>query len=276
MDIKLIVDSGSDYTQEEAKRLNYEFIPLSVTFGNTTYLDGIDLDHNRFYELLDRTSEFPKSASPAPQYFHEAFTNVQNEKKIGLYIALAGGVSSTYQTGKMVSEEYSNIYVIDSESVSVGVRVLIEEASKLVKDGKDINYIVDYIERYKKRMTIWAYLGTLDYLKKGGRISTLSGVIGSALDIRPIVQIKSGKVELIDKNRGKKKSLKALSKLIQKKNLKVENMYVGYSGVSDKYMREFIEENDFLKNGYKREIYQLGPTIGSYGGSEVIGIVFIE
>lgn len=276
MAIRLIVDSGSDFTKEDADRLGYEFVPLSITFGDDNYQDGINLTKDRFYELLEEFDEFPKSASPAPQYFYDAYNKITEDGDIGLYVALGSGVSSSYQTGKMISEEFENIYALDSGSVSVGTNVIIQEADRLIKEGKDIQEIIDHLETFKKRMTIYAYLGTLDYLKKGGRISTLSQVIGNMLSIKPIVKIKDGKVKLFDKQRGKKKAVKELAKHLQKDNIKVENMYMGYSGKSKEYMLDFIQSNDFLRDNYKNEILQLGSTVGSYGGNEVIGIAFLE
>ena len=208
--IRIITDSASDITIEEAKELGVEVVPLHVIFGNDVFMDGVDISHDEFYKRLEECDELPKTSQTNPGGFVEVFEKYikQGDEIVGIFIS--SKLSGTYQSSIIASDmiEDGKIHIIDSLNASMGLAVLVREAVKMRDKGKSVDEIKVEIENLIPRVKLIAAVDTLKYLKKGGRLSATSAIVGGVLGITPVISVVDGSVEVLAKTRGHKKSIK--------------------------------------------------------------------
>ncbi len=187
--IRLLVDTASDISINNTD--NIKVVPLSVTINDKTYLDGYELGHDEFYEMLTSSNTFPKTSQPAPQAYVEAFEEAKEAGDTLLCILLSSGVSGTYQSAVLAKSivEYDNIYIIDSLTGAYGIKLLVDEALKLINEGKTIEEIVEQLEDLKGRTRVYLSVDTLDYLCRGGRLDKKAAVIGNLVKMKPIITV---------------------------------------------------------------------------------------
>ena len=279
MGIKILIDSASDITQEEAKKMGIEVIPLIVSFGDEQYFDGVNLNCKQFYEKLIETDELPKTSQITPYRFTEAFERLTKDGDDVIVITISSKLSNTYNSAYLASQEFDDhIYVVDSLTATAGEKILCEYALRLIKDGLNAKEIVDKLNQIKDKIRILAVVGTLEYLKKGGRISKATAFAGELLNIKPVISVENGEVKLVGKARGSKKANNLLNELIDKKGSIDFNMpYTTlYSGLSDLMLKKYIEdEKDLWQNNTDSlPICNVGSTIGTHVGPGAIGVVF--
>ncbi|MDE5591037.1 MAG: DegV family protein, partial [Acetatifactor sp.] len=178
MGIHIITDSASDIKTTE--RENLTIIPLTITFGETEYQDGVTLTHKQFYEMLIENDTLPVTSQIPPFLFEEAIKKAVAQGDEVITITLSAKLSGTWQSAMIAAENYPGfIYVVDSENVSIGEHILVEYALRLVDSGLSAAEIVEKLNLLKKRIRLVALLDTLEYLKKGGRISGAAALAGS-------------------------------------------------------------------------------------------------
>lgn len=280
MAIRIICDSGSDIVNPTDKRL--VVLPLSITFGDTTYADGIDIDADRFYELLETSDELPKTSQVTPYAWHEAFQKAHDAGDECVAICLSSGLSGTYQSALSAAQDFADsVYVVDSQTVSMAERILVEYALRRLDEGvSSAKALAEELEMQKHKTHIVALLDTLEYLYKGGRISKVAANLGSALKIKPVISAKHGKVELIGKARGPKNGRNLLRKEIEKAGGINFHMPIGlaYSGSDDTLLQKYIESEKDLWEGHIDELpqYRLGGTVGTYAGPGTIVVGFFK
>ena len=274
--MRIITDSASDITQEEAKKLNIEVIPLLVEFNSKSYQDGIDITKEEFYNKLIDYNDIPKTSMITSYHFSTYFDKYNDEDII--YIGLSSKLSNSFNQAKIAKGDNKNIYLIDSKNVAMGQRILVEYAVKLRNDNKSIDYIINEIENIKSNIKVIALLDTLEYLQKGGRISKTVAFAGKILTIKPVIGVVDGKIELIGKARGSKNGNNLLRELIEKSGGIDFNMpfSLGYSGTSTFILDNYINNSKDLYLNYKSNIptSMIGPTIGTHVGPNAIGIAF--
>ena len=203
MAIKIITDSASDITV--SNREDLIILPITITFHGTEYQDGINLSHKEFYEKLIESEELPTTSQISPYTFEEAIRRVLADGDEPVIITLSGKLSGTYQNAFVAASEFEEkVYVIDSENVAVGQHALVEYALRLKDEGLDAASIAEELNKSKKRIHTIALLDTLEYLKKGGRISKAAAFTGSVLSIKPVVGVVNGEVAVLGKARGAK------------------------------------------------------------------------
>lgn len=272
--IRIVVDSSSDYTKKEIADRDITMIPLQITLNDKHYYDGIDLEKDEFYTMLMGTKEFPKTSQPSPEAFLNVFSEAKKADDEVICILLSSALSGTYQSAKLAKEmcEYDKIYLIDSLSATIGIRVLVEHARKMKNEGKSAKEIFEAIEDIKGRLMILAGVDTLEYLCMGGRVSKTVATIGGLANIKPIITVsKEGKVEVVAKRRGTNKTLMHLGELI--KIYQVDDDYDIYSVYTyGEENTKKLEESLGLKI---TDRIQIGPTIGAHVGPGAFGIVFV-
>ena len=279
MAIRIVIDSTADVTQEIIEKHDLKMVPLKVNFENKSYLDKVELTTSMFFDKLAQAEKSPTTSQPSPGDFVQAFSEVLLEGDQVLGIFLASELSGTYDSARMAKEMIGsdNIRIVDSKSVCLGAFALILEAIELVNQKKGIDEIVDELERVKGSIVAVAGLDTLKYLEKGGRLSKGQAVIGSLLNIKPVIGIKDGAVSVIDKVRGKNKMIKWLDEWIEKNNFDLSNktvlLFHGQSYDQLKALREVIEEKYKIKNIIEQEV---GAVIGTHSGPGVLGIGFLN
>ena len=277
--IKILVDSSSDIDFEEAKKLGVELIPMEVLIDGVVYHDGIDLSHEEFFRLLGECHSFPQTSQISEYRYREKFEELTKNGDSVIVICLSSGLSSTYNQAVLASKDFENVYVVDSLTASIGEIILIKYALRLVKKGLDVETIVEKLNEKKKRIRVFALMGTLKYLKKGGRISTLVALAGTMLNIKPVICFENGVVKFAGKTIGFKKGINLLKDLVKKTSgLDLDMPYtVGYSCSDKETLDNFVDECKDLWNGDNNVSKRMiGSTIGSHIGPGAVAITYFE
>lgn len=276
--IRILIESSSDYTQKEAQKDHLDFVPISVMFNDETYLGGVTLEHDEFYEKLMETKEFPKTAQPSPQDFLTVFEDAKEKGDDVICILLSSSLSGTCQSAHLAKNiaDYDRIHIIDSLTAIAAIRMLANYAKKLISEGATVEEIIEKLEEKKSKVKILAAVDTLEYLAKGGRLSRAAAAIGELANLKPILTINTeGSLEVVGKVLGRIKAANYILNQLETKTIDPEfPMYGIYS-----YGLENIEklEKKLEKEGYTVNAhYQLGAVIGAHVGPGAFGIVFVE
>ena len=281
-DIVFVVDSGSDYEAflEHEFHFPIRVVPLKVIINNQEYLDGVDLDKNEFYEKMASTKELPKTSQPSPQTFYDVF-NVELERGNEIvYIGITSRLSGTFQSALIAKEMFTDekqtkIHLVDSLNVSAVVLFLLRQADIMLEEGRPIPEVIQSLIKNREKIHLLALLDTLENLKKGGRVSLAQATIGGILNIKPLVTLKDGLVETLDKFRGRKKGLRALSELLTnpEQNLDYSRIFIVHSYTDEEQLKEELKEMNL--SSFRDVIYlKLGTTIGTHAGANTLGIVY--
>ncbi len=279
MGIRIVIDSTSDVTDEIIKKYNLKVVPLTVNFEKESYLDKIELSTKEFFEKLAAADKLPTTTLVSPGAFVEAFSEIllEGDQVLGLF--LASEFSGTYDSARMAKDMIGSgdIHIIDTRSVCLGSFALILEAIELVEQNKAIEDIVEILEKLREKIIAVAALDTLKYLEKGGRLSKGQAVVGSLLNVKPIIAIVDGKIQVIEKIRGKNKAVKWFDEWIEKNNYDLSDksvlLFHGRAYEQLKLLRETIEEKYKIKSIIEQEI---GAVIGTHAGPGVLGIGFLN
>lgn len=279
MGIRIVIDSTSDVTNEIIEKYNLKMVPLTVNFENESYLDKVELSTADFFDKLVKSENLPTTSQVSPGAFREAFSEILLEGDQVLGIFLASEFSGTYDSARIAKDMIGsdNIRIIDSKSVCLGTFTLILEAIKLVEQKKTIDEIVEELEASKEKIIAVAVFDTLKYLEKGGRLSKGQAVVGSLLNIKPVLEIKEGKLNSIDKVRGKNKTIKWFDEFVQKNNydLSDKTVLLFYARNYDQLqeLRKTLETKYKIKNIIEQEI---GAVVGTHAGPGVLGLSFLN
>lgn len=279
MSIKIITDSASDITQEEANKLGINVIPLQVRFDEEEYLDGINLSSKEFYDKLIEQDTLPKTSQVTPFRYQEEFERLTKNGDSLIVITLSSKLSNTYNSAVLASYDFMDkVYVVDSLNATAGERVLALYAKRLIDKGLDIKDIVEKLNSVKSKIKLLAIVDTLEYLKKGGRISKATAFAGELFNIKPVISLIDGEVKLVGKARGSRKANNLLHELIEKSGgIDFSMPYTTlYSGLSDAMLKKYIEDEKELWEGNTKDvpIQTVGSTIGTHVGPGAIGVVF--
>lgn len=277
MAIRIITDTSADFTPKQAAAANITIVPLPVTFGDTTY-DTIDKSF--FYEKLIHGTDFPKTSQPSPQVLCSIFEEAKEAGDAVIAILLSSGLSGTYQCACLAKElvGYSEIYLIDSLSATVAMKILTEEAVKLRSNGAAAPEIVAALEELKGRIHIYAVMDTLEYLYKGGRLSKSQAQIGNLANLKPVITVtEQGTIKVTDKCIGLGMGSKAILKKL--KNVHLDPAYpvhllYAYDPANclafrDKLLAQYPDLE-------LTEPFNIGPVIGTHIGPNSLGIVIVN
>ena len=275
--IRIIVDSSSDYQLEELKQKNMELVPISVTIGEHSYLDGIDLNRDAFYKMLTETSDFPKTAQPSTQAFLDIFLDAKEKGDDCICILLSSGLSGTCQGACIARDmaDYDNIYIIDSLAAICLIQVLAERACALRDQGYAAKDIVAEVEKLKSRVKVAAALDTLEYLYRDGRLSKTAATIGELANLKPMITItEEGTIGIIGKAIGRNKAITSLIKHVKENELDpdypIYSLYTYGTENSEKF-EERLESAEI----HPAARLQVGPTIGTHIGPNAFCIMYV-
>lgn len=277
--IKLLVDSASDIDLTEARDLGIELIPMLITIGEKEYSDGVDLSHKEFFEKLIESDELPQTSQINECRFDERFSALTANGDDVIAIVLSSKLSGTYDCACRAAQKYDGkVRVVDSLNASAGERILCIHAVKLINEGRlSAAEIVDELNIKKTRIRFLALLGTLEYLKKGGRISSVVAFAGEMFSIKPVVSVTDGEVKLVGKAMGSKRGSNLLSQFIDKYGVNFDMPFaLVYSGLTDEFLTKYITDSEKLwvgKTDYLPK-YLIGSTIGTHIGPGAIGVAF--
>ena len=279
MSVRIIVDSTADLLPQIAQRLT--IVPLSVRFGDREYVQGVDITNAQFYEMLVESDTLPTTSQATPYQFEAAFQKAVDVGDTVVAITLSSKLSGTYQSAVIAAAEFpGRVFVVDSASAAIGTGILIEYALQLVDEGLSAEEIAQKLLAQRERIYVVAMLDTLEYLKKGGRISKTVAFAGELLSIKPVVSIEGGEVKLLGKARGSKQGNNLLVKQIQAAGGVDFSMplLLGYTGLSDVLLQKYIADSAILWESYRKELPRtlIGSVIGTHVGPGAVAVAFFS
>lgn len=278
MKTRIIVDSTADLMPECKARV--KIVPLTVNFGDQEYIDGVTIDHKTFYEKLVESDVLPSTSQATPDAFAKEFDKVKRAGDSAVVITLSGKFSGTYQSAIIAAEDYENIYVVDSGSAAMGSGILVELAFELLEKGLSAKEIAERLEEEKKKIVVVALVDTLEYLKKGGRISKTVAFAGSVLNIKPVLSVIDGQIQILGKARGSKMGNNLLVQQIDKAGGIdfSKPVLLGYSGNSNALLKKYIEDSRYIWEGNLEEVRYttIGSVIGTHAGPGAVVVAFFK
>lgn len=278
MKTRIIVDSTADLAPEIKERVH--IVPLTVHFGEKEYIDGVTIDHKTFYEKLIESDVLPTTSQAAPDAFMKEFEKAKEACEGAVVITLASKFSGTCQSAMIAAAEFENIYIVDSASAAMGSGILVELAFRLVDEGKTAEEIAKALEEEKKKIVVVALVDTLEYLKKGGRISKAVAFAGGVLNIKPVLSVIDGEINMLGKARGSKMGNNLLVQEIDKAGGIDFNkpVLLGYSGISDALLLKYIEDSRHIWEGNLKEVRytSVGSVIGTHVGPGAVVVAFFK
>ena len=278
MCVRIIVDSSTNVSEKYREKI--QSVPLTVRFGDREYLDGVELSKHQFYEMLVESDVLPTTSQATPAAFADCFEAIASAGDSAVVITLSSKLSGTYQSAVRATEDYPNIYVVDSQSVAIGTGVLAQYAVELAQQGMGAEEIAQVLTQQREKVCVVALLDTLEYLKKGGRISKTVAFAGGMLNIKPVVTIQDGAVALIGKARGSRNGNNLLvEKIREAGGVDFERpVLLGYTGLSSALLEKYVDDSKALWADHvdKLDGCLLCSVIGTHAGPGAVAVAFFR
>ena len=279
MKIRIITDSAADLPRP--CRPEVTVLPMAVTFGEEQFLDGVDLTHRQFYEKLIEGDALPTTSQINPAQFEEAFRQAVDAGENVVAILLSSKLSGTCQSARIAAEEFpGRVFVVDSENATIGEQILVLRALSLADQGLDAAAVAKRLEAEKQDIRLVALLDTLEYLKRGGRISPSVALVGGLLSVKPVVAVEHGEVVMLGKARGSKNGNNLLVQEIRKTSgVDFDRPYLlGYTGLEDSLLQKYIADSAALWTEHTdaRPVGTIGGTIGTHVGPGAVAVAFFQ
>lgn len=277
MSVKIIVDSTADMTPEAARRV--KIVPLTVHFGEKEYISGVNIDGKKFYEMLADSDTLPTTSQPTPFAFGEAFQEAVDEGCDVVCLTCSGGLSGTNQSANIAAEDFpGRVFVVDSKTIAISLGILAEYALQLADQGLSAEEISRMLLIKRERVRLLALVDTLEYLKKGGRVSATVAFAGGLLNIKPVITIEDGVIKLLGKARGSRQGSNLLMQEIEKAGGIDFSMPImlGYTGLNDAHLQKYIQDSAALWEGKgdSLPISLVGSVVGTHAGPGAVAVAF--
>lgn len=283
--IKIVTDSTADLTVELIEKYQIEVLPLTVTLNGVSYRDGVDISKDAFYQLMCTTEEFPTTSQIPPATFVETYRRLADEGVEHIVsIHISGDLSGTYQSsvlaGNMV-QDVVKVHCIDSRSATIGLGPIVLAAAEMVAQDLPIEEILDTMEKVVEQTAVFFLIDSLDNLHKGGRIGKASHLVGSLLNLKPILSLNEGVISAHEKVRGNKgnKALERLIAILIEKIDPHKKLYcaIGYSDSNalehakhiQACLQDKVDCDDFV-------YLQIGSVVGAHIGTGAVGMGFYQ
>lgn len=275
MAIRIITDSASDVPAHFNS--NISVVPLHIHIGAEEYLDGSTITHDEFYTRLINEDIFPQTSQPNPYAFEAVIRPIIEAGDEAIIFTVSGELSGTYESALGAVDALGvseRVYVHDTRSASLGECALISLTQNLIDAGMSFREITKRIQEIQPRLRVVALLDTLEYLKRGGRISKTQAALGGMLNIKPIITAREGRIEMAGKARGSKNASRALMDVIEKEGGITSELpvWVGYTGLNSEVMMPFFQTLTEKLSIPDNHIHKAsaGATIGCHGGAGCI------
>lgn len=277
MSVRIIVDSTTDLPEQTARRVTV--VPLTIHFGEQQYVSGVDIDARKFYEMLVEGDVLPTTSQPTPYAFTQVFQEAVDAGDTVVCITVSSKLSGTYQSACIAAADFpGKVFVVDSLTVAIGGGILTEYALSLTDKGMDAEEIAWKLMQKREKVRLLALLDTLEYLKKGGRISSAVAFAGGLLNIKPVIAVADGEVKMLGKARGSKQGNNLLVQEIDKVGgVDFEKpLLLGYTGLSDALLQKYIVDSAVLWQGKVEQlpVSIVGSVVGTHAGPGAVAVAF--
>ena len=276
MKTRIIVDSTADFTGEMKNR--FTVVPLSIRFGEETFVDGVTIDHQRFYEKLVESDVMPTTSQATPHDFEERYRQVREAGEEAVVLTIASKLSGTYQSAVIAAQDYPEIQVVDSNNVAIASGILAEYALQLADQGLDAKTIAQELTAVRDKVHLLAMVDTLEYLKRGGRLSKTAAIAGTLLSIKPVLCVQEGEILVLGKARGSKQGNNLLVQEIQKAGGVdfSKPVMLGYTGLSDQLLQKYVADSAALWEGHAENLRTtiVGSVVGTHAGPGAVAVAF--
>ena len=277
MPIRIITDSAADLPAPVRKEVTV--LPMTISFGDCHFQDGVDLSHRQFYERLIEEDTLPVTSQVSPGQFGDAFKAAVAAGETVVAVTLSKKLSGTWQSACLAARDYpGKVFVVDSGNATIGEQVLVERALALMDEGMQAQEIARTLDREKGEVRLIALLDTLEYLKRGGRISSTTALVGGLLSVKPVVAVREGEVVVLGKARGSKNGNSLLVEEIEKTaGVDFSRPYrLGYTGLTDALLQKYVHDSQALWQQHTESlpICTVGGTIGTHVGPGAIAVAF--
>ncbi len=278
MAIRIITDSSADFEPTVARRRQIDIVPMTIQFGSVSFIAGKTISNEVFYQLLQEGKENPSTSQPTPAAFLQLFEEARDAGDQVVVVLLSGSLSGTLQSAVIAKGlcDYEPIYIVDSRSATAGIQLLVNYACKLRDSGLPAAGIAQELERLKERVRIFAVIDTLEYLRRGGRLTGFQAGLGAVTKLKPAITVRDGEVSIVGKAFGTAAAVKQLLKLLEEHP--IDDSFPSYFLYSDDKGREELLLPKLRERGTlpKRLHYCcVGPTIGTHIGPGALGMAYI-
>lgn len=279
MNVRIVIDSTSDVTPEV--RAQCTVVPLTVHFGEEEYIDGVTMNHRQFYEKLIESDVLPTTSQPTPEAFAQVYREAKEAGEEVVVLTIAAKLSGTYQSACIAAMDFPGmVHVVDSQTAAIGGGILAELAVELARQGLTAAQIAEELTRRREDVCLVAMLDTLEFLKRGGRLSKTAAFAGALLSIKPVITLQKGEIVVLGKARGSKQANNLLATEIQKAggaNFSAP-ILLGYSGLSDELLRKYIADSAPLWEGQTQQLRAtpICGVIGTHAGPGAIAVAFFK
>jgi DegV family protein with EDD domain len=276
--LRIVTDGAGDIIPSWGKEYGIDVIPVNILFGEKSYLQGVELDNEGFYKLVEESKKIPKTSQPSPHQFVEFYKKIAQKGDTILSIHVTAKLSGTYASAIAAAEEVKNdfqVVPVDSALGSLGIGILCREARKMERLGKSVDEIVKYIEDVKKRSRVILTLDTLEYAKMSGRVKTLQAALASVLNVKPIAVLRDGDLKMEERVRTRKASLDRVVEMA-KAEFGDKPVYLAVVHARDPKSGESLLEEAKKHFNHKEAILgELGISIAANLGPGTVGIIII-
>ena len=272
MNVKIIIDSTVDTTPEI--RSHCAVVPLTVRFGDEEYIDGVTITHEGFYEKLVSDEYLPTTSQPTPDAFARVYQQIVDNGETGVVLTISSKLSGTCQSASIAAMDFpGKIFVVDSKTATIGAGILAELAVLLAQQGHTAEKIAEILTHRREDVRIAAVVDTLEYLKRGGRVSRTVAFAGELLSIKPLITIADGKIQMKGKARGGRQVVTAMDNLVESFGTvdKESPILLGYTGCDHTQMDNYILSST---NGWTAPATMIGSVIGTHAGPGAFAVAF--
>jgi DegV family protein with EDD domain len=274
--LRIVTDGAADILPEWQKEFGIDMIPVNILFGEKSYLQGVELDNEGFYKLVDETKRIPKTSQPSPHQFVEFYRKVAQKGDTILSIHITAKLSGTYASAISAAQELKgefNVIPVDSACGSLGIGLLCREARKLERAGKSMDEIVKYLENTKFNVRVILTLDTLEYAKMSGRVKTLQAALASVLNVKPIAILRNGDLNMAERVRTRKAALERVIQ-IAKEEYGDKPVYLAVVHARDlKSGQGLLDEAKKHFNHKETMISELSISIAANLGPGTVGLI---
>lgn len=276
MAVRIITDSAADFDQAVAARRKISVVPMTVQFGSAAFIDGKSITRDVFYRLLAQGRENPTTSQPSPAAFLRLFEAAKAAGDQAVVVTISGALSGTLQSAMIARDlcEYEHIHIVDSRTATAGMQLLVNHACKLRDSGLDAAGIAEQLEWLRDRVRIFAVIDTLEYLRRGGRLSAVQAGLGAVTKLKPTVTLRDGAVAVVGKSFGMAAGVKNLLKHMEAHP--IDDDFPSYFLYTDDKTREDLLVPLLDPKPRRLHTCGLGPTLGTHIGPGALGLAYIE